>query len=116
VKWLLIVFGSAANAAASILVKYNAYGAGGTKSIFHGWINPVIALAVASYGLAFVLYSLALARLPLNVAHPIMTVGAIVVVGLFSFSLFKEPVSARVLIGYAMLLGGIMLLSSGIDG
>ena len=114
-KWLLIIFGIAANAAASILVKYNAVG--GEQNGWHvlGLVNPLMALAVASYGLAFLFYSLALARLPLNVAHPIMTAGAIVVVGLSSFGLFRESLSTSILLGYALVLGGIMLLSSGVD-
>ena len=91
----------------------NASGAEQHGGHFLELVNPLIALAIASYGLAFVFYSLALARLPLNVAHPIMTAGAIVVVGLSSFSFFKESISTSVLLGYAMLLGGIMLLSSG---
>lgn len=42
-------------------------------------------LGLGLYGGAFLLYAAALARLPLNVAHPVLTSGAVATVALFPF-------------------------------
>jgi drug/metabolite transporter (DMT)-like permease len=45
---------------------------------------------LALYGGAFLLYAAALGKLPLNVAHPVLTSGAIAIVALFSVLIFRE--------------------------
>ena len=112
-KWLLILFGIFANAGASVLVKVASHRIAPGASPVQMALNPVLIAAVGSYGLAFVLYSLALTKLPLNVAHPVMTAGAIVVVGLASVFAFKEPMPPLTALGYALLLAGILSLALG---
>jgi len=48
-------------------------------------------LALGLYGAAFLLYAAALARLPLNVAHPALTTGAVATVALLSILIFRKP-------------------------
>ncbi|RSV12306.1 multidrug transporter [Sphingomonas sp. ABOLF] len=110
-KWLLVVAGILANASASVLVKVASNGRIDMSSPVRVALNPYLITAVLSYGLAFLLYSAALSRLPLNVAHPVMTAGAIVVVGLCSLLFFREPASLGVILGYALLLAGIVVLA-----
>lgn len=122
-KWLLILLGIAANAAASVLVKLASQaagagaGAGGPPaaggSPLRLPLNPRLLAAVASYGLAFVLYSVSLTKFPLNVAHPVTTAGAIVAVGLASFYGFREPMPAATMPGYGLLLAGILFIAFG---
>jgi multidrug transporter EmrE-like cation transporter len=113
-KWLLILFGIAANASASVLVKLatrTPTAPGGSP--LQMLLNPLLIAAVASYGLAFVLYSASLTRFPLNVAHPVTTAGAVVAVGLVSWLGFREPIPAATAIGYALLVAGIVFLALG---
>jgi multidrug transporter EmrE-like cation transporter len=112
-SWILVITGIACNAAASIMMKIGAAQAAKASAaglmglITNFWLYG----AVASYGAAFVLYGAALSRMPLNVAHPIMTAGAIVLVGLSSAFYFRESVSVPTVIGYSLLLAGIVALA-----
>lgn len=112
-KWLLILFGIAANASASVLVKVATRQPMPVSSPLQLLLNPLLIGAVASYGLAFVLYSASLTRFPLNVAHPVTTAGAIVAVGLASYFGFKEPMPAATTFGYGLLLAGILFIAFG---
>lgn len=109
-KWALIVFGVLANAAASTLVKSGS-GASLSLSLESVLANWRLILALGFYGVAFLLYAAAVARLPLNVAHPITTAGAIVLVGLVSAFVFHEDFSVWRMVGYGVLLSGIVILA-----
>ena len=109
--WLLVIAGVIANATASVLVKLNSPGAMDLRaplSILHQWR---LILAVGCYGLAFLAYAATVMRLPLNVAHPISTAGAIVLVGISSATLFREPFTPAHVVGYSLLLAGIVALA-----
>ncbi|HSY28370.1 MAG TPA: multidrug transporter, partial [Burkholderiaceae bacterium] len=69
-KWLILIFGIASNASASVLVKMAMM----PPRKFPSLSEPLAAfgnwplwLGVALYGIAFLLYAAALGRLPLNV-------------------------------------------------
>jgi multidrug transporter EmrE-like cation transporter len=109
--WLLVIAGVIANAAASVLVKMSSAGSVDLRNpltILQEWR---LILAVACYGFAFVAYAAAVMRLPLNIAHPIATAGAIVLVGLASAFMFKEAFTPAHLVGYGLLLAGIVALA-----
>jgi multidrug transporter EmrE-like cation transporter len=57
------------------------------------------------------LYAAALARLPLNVAHPILTAGAVATVTLLSVLIFNEPLHATRLVGIALVIVGVVLIT-----
>jgi small multidrug resistance pump len=109
-KWLLIVAGILANASASVLVKL----ALRRPLVIDASLltNWRLILAVGSYGLAFLLYAAAVSRLPINVAHPLMTAGAIAVVGVASVVVVGESFTVRHGIGYGLLAIGIFVLAS----
>lgn len=113
-KWLILLAGIASNAAASVLVKYAML----PPRSFPSLSAPREALAnwpfwagLALYGAAFLLYAAALARLPLNVAHPVLTSGAIATVAVASVVLFREPMPWTKLLGLAMVVGGVALIT-----
>ncbi len=114
-KWLILVLGIAANVSASVLVKVAITPPRG----FPSWRDPWGALAnwplwlgVAFYGIAFVLYAAALTRLPLNVAHPILTSGAVASVALLSVVMFREPFYWTTAAGIALVIGGVVLITA----
>ncbi|MDO8714696.1 MAG: multidrug transporter [Polynucleobacter sp.] len=93
-KWLILILGIAANASASVLVKIAML----PSRKFPSLSDPIASLSnwpfwlgLALYGVAFMLYAAALARLPLNVAHPVLTFGAVATVALCSVVIFREP-------------------------
>ena len=86
-KWWILVLGILANASASVLVKMAML----PPRKFPSLSDPLEALTnwpfwggLGLYGGAFLLYAAALARFPLNVAHPVLTSGAIATVAVFS--------------------------------
>jgi small multidrug resistance pump len=114
-KWLILVLGIAANASASVLVKI----AMTPPRKFPSLTDPQAAfsnwplwLGLALYGGAFLLYAAALARLPLNVAHPILTSGAVATVALFSALIFREPFHWTTGAGILLVIGGVALITA----
>jgi small multidrug resistance pump len=114
VKWVILALGIASNASASVLVKLAML----APRKFPSPSDPIAALTnwpfwlgLAMYGGAFLLYAAALARLPLNVAHPVLTSGAIATVALSSVLVFREPFHWTTGAGIALIITGVALLT-----
>lgn len=114
-KWLILILGILSNASASVLVKM----AMTPPRSFPSLASPMEALSnwpfwlgVTLYGAAFLLYAAALARLPLNVAHPVLTSGAIATVALLSVTLFKEDFHWTSGLGILLIIVGVTLIAS----
>jgi len=114
-KWLILVLGIAANASASVLVKIAML----PPRKFPSLSDPLSALGnwpfwlgLGLYGTAFLLYAAALARLPLNVAHPILTSGAVATVALLSVLIFREPVYWTTALGILLVVVGVLLITA----
>ena len=114
-KWLILILGVTSNAAASVLIKMAML----PPRRFPSPTDPLAALhnwpfwlGLVLYGAAFLLYAAALARLPLNVAHPILTSGAVATVALLSVVLFGEPFHWTKLAGVALVIAGVALISA----
>jgi len=113
-KWLILLTGIAANASASILIKLATTpprkfpSLSAPVSIFDNW--PFL-LGIVLYGAAFFLYAAALTKLPLNVAHPILTSGAIAIVAVFSMLIFRDPFYWTTGIGIVLVMAGVVLIT-----
>ncbi len=113
-KWLILIIGIASNASASVLVKL----AMRPPREFPSLSNPMVALSnwpfwlgLALYGVAFLLYAAALARLPLNVAHPVLTAGAVATVAICSYVIFQEPFYWTTIVGILLVIAGVALIT-----
>jgi len=114
-KWLILAIGILSNASASVLIKLAVTPPRKMPSLLEPWVlfkNWPFWLGLFFYGSAFVLYTAALTRLPLNVAHPILTAGAIATVAIFSLIIFKEPFSWTTGAGITLITLGVILLTS----
>jgi small multidrug resistance pump len=113
-KWLILLLGIAANASASALIKLAVTPPrrlpswSDVSSVISNW--PLL-LGLGLFGVAFVLYAAALARLPLSIAHPILTAGAIVAVSLISLTVFREEFHWTTVSGIALIVAGVLLLT-----
>ena len=114
-KWLILVLGIAANASASVLVKMAMM----PPRKFPSLSDPMAALTnwpfwlgLGLYGGAFLLYAAALARLPLNIAHPVLTTGAVATVALLSILIFREPFHWTTGAGILMVIAGVALITA----
>ncbi len=113
-KWLILLLGIVSNASASVLVKMAMM----PPRKFPSINDPLAALSnwpfwlgLGLYGAAFLLYAAALTRLPLNVAHPILTSGAIAAVALSSILIFKEPFYWTTGMGILLVILGVGLIT-----
>jgi small multidrug resistance pump len=114
VNALLLIAGIACNASASILVKFAMAAPRAAPSLVAPWsvlTNLPLMLGVALYGAAFILYAAALARMPLNVVHPVLTSGAIAAVAVASALLFREAFPWTTLVGIMLVLAGVLLIT-----
>jgi small multidrug resistance pump len=113
-KWLILCFGVVSNASASILIKFAVTAPRKLPSVNDVWgalTNWPLWLGLVLYLIAFLLYAAALERLPLNVAHPILTSGAIAIVALSSFYVFNETLPWNTIFGIAFILAGVILIT-----
>jgi small multidrug resistance pump len=118
-KWLILLSGIFCNAAASVLVKI----AMTAPRQFPRFDDPFGALrnwpfwlGLFLYGGAFLLYAAALARLPLNIAHPVLTAGAIATVALSSILIFRETFYWTTVTGIALVIVGVALITARVSG
>ncbi|MBD5802539.1 4-amino-4-deoxy-L-arabinose-phosphoundecaprenol flippase subunit ArnE [Azoarcus sp. Aa7] len=114
-KWLILVLGITVNASASVLVKI----AMTPPRKFPSLADPITALTnwpfwlgLGLYGGAFILYAAALARLPLNVAHPVLTSGAVGTVAVLSVLIFREPFHWNTGVGILLVISGVALITA----
>lgn len=114
-KWLILVLGIASNASASVLIKMAMM----PPRKFPTLSDPMAALTnwpfflgLGLYGGAFLLYAAALARLPLNVAHPVLTSGAVAAVALSSVLIFREPFHWTTAAGILLVVAGVALITA----
>jgi len=114
VKWLILILGIASNASASVLIKMAMV----PPHKFPSPNDPIAALSnwpfwlgLVLYSAAFLLYAAALARLPLNVAHPVLTSGAVAAVALLSVMIFDEPFPWTTGVGVILVIAGVVLIT-----
>jgi multidrug transporter EmrE-like cation transporter len=114
-KWIILMLGIATNASASVLIKI----AMTPPRTFPTFRSPVTVLTnwpfllgLGLYGAAFLLYAAALARLPLNIAHPVTTSGAVAMVALLSVVVFREPFHWTTGAGVLFIIAGVALLTA----
>jgi small multidrug resistance pump len=116
-SWLIVILGIASNAFASVLVKIAML----PPRKFPSFNDPLGALAnwpfwlgLGFYGAAFLLYAAALARLPLHVAQPVLTSGAIATVAILSVVIFQEPLHWSTVAGIGFVMVGVVLLAASV--
>lgn len=113
-KWFILILGIASNASASVLIKMAMTPPRKLPSLAEPLAvlsNWPLWLGIFLYGMAFLLYAATLAFLPLNVAHPILTSGAIACVAVLSVLLFREPIYWSTIVGILMVISGVALIT-----
>ena len=114
-KFLILILGILSNASASVLGKMAMI----PPRKFPSLNDPMAALTnwpfwlgLGLYGSAFLFYAAALARLPLNVAHPVLTAGAVATVALFSVVFFRESFHWTTGVGIVLVIAGVGLITA----
>jgi multidrug transporter EmrE-like cation transporter len=112
--YLFLAFALVLNATANVLLKIGATRLGGLDepNLAGRLITDYHLLAGLSlFALNVVFYVLALARLNLSVAYPIMMAGGVVIVVAASVLLLHETLTIRQAIGLFLLIVGIVLVA-----
>lgn len=76
------------------------------------FLDPYIISSLASAGLAAVLWMAALSRLDLSQAYPLISLSFVLVM-IFSFILFHEPMNTWKVSGIVLIIAGIVIGSQG---
>jgi multidrug transporter EmrE-like cation transporter len=114
----LVLTGVMLNAAAQLLLK------AGSRAIVdvpftlaNGWtlaermvLNPPILAGLACYAISVVIWILALSRVDVSIAYPMLSVGYIVT-ALAGWLLFSEAVSASRMAGICVIIAGVWLVA-----
>lgn len=103
---LLVLLGSLLGAAGQVLLKLGATGA----TRLSDFANVRIAAGFLIYGIGSILWVMALSKLPLSRVYP-FTILTFLVVYVASIALLGEPVSAAVMLGAALIVTGLIVIS-----
>lgn len=72
-------------------------------------LNPPLIAAFAWYGLTALLWFYVLTRVPLSMAYPFSILGSALVPAL-AWVLFREAITPQMWLGFAIMLGGFVLI------
>jgi multidrug transporter EmrE-like cation transporter len=112
--YLFLALALVLNATANVLLKIGAARLGGLEEpnlVGRLVTNPHLLAGLSLFALNVVFYVLALARLNLSIAYPIMMAGGVVIVVAVSVLLLHEVLTARQGVGLFLLLVGIVLVA-----
>lgn len=114
----LVLFATLLGAAAQLLLK------AGTNAIGHfdfHWQNalpvtaklamqPALVAGIACYGISLVVWIMALSRVPVSVAYPMVSIGYLVN-AFFAYLWLGEPLGAQKLLGIGFIVLGVWLIA-----
>jgi multidrug transporter EmrE-like cation transporter len=102
------------NATANVLLKLGAAQLGGLDEpnlVSRLMTNYYLPAGLTLFALNAVFYTLALTRLNLSVAYPIMMAGGVIIVVSVSILFLQETVTTRQMLGLLLLIPGIVLVA-----
>lgn len=109
---LLLLLCVSLSAAASYFLKLGATASGGAGLLAIA-MNPFTMLGGVCYAATFGLYALALQKVPLSLAQPVITGGASVVTAVLAAMVLKETMGLVNWLGLLLVCSGIYLLFFG---
>lgn len=118
---LLIIFSVLVASVAQLLLKHGMTKVGRVSSLsstpsmlFSALTNPTVILGLAVFGFSALIWLVALSRVKLNVAYPMVSLGYVAVM-FFSWLILKEPVRPVTLAGCLIIILGVFLISRGMQ-
>lgn len=120
-NYILLIVALTLNASANVLMKIGASHSNKAaiannflEKIFILIKNPYLLFGILLFGLNIIFYFLALTKIKLSIAYPLMTAGGLLIISVVSVLLFKESISAIQIFGIILLVLGIILITSSI--
>ena len=107
--WLMLAGSILFNVAGNLLIKQFS----ATTELRGPWDYAAIpfALGIAAFGTGVIFYGRALKDIPIVLAYPIQVGACIMIIALFAVAVFGERIGARELLGIALVVTGVALLS-----
>ncbi len=111
--WVFLLTALLLNAGANILLKIGSKHVATESSLVSAALtSPYLITGVLLFALNVMFYILALSRLPLSIAYPIMTSGGFLIITIVAFFFLKESISLAQILGLVFLVLGITLIAS----
>lgn len=108
-EWIFLLLAASLNAGANLLLKF------GDQQSPEDRISPYLSwtffVALVLFGLNLLAYTQALRVMPLSIAYPLLVGLSTAGLAITSIWLFGDYVDSRKMLGYALLVGAIFLLS-----
>ncbi|MEN9560056.1 MAG: hypothetical protein RLZZ502_1267 [Pseudomonadota bacterium] len=112
--YLLAISGVLLNCFAQLFLKAGTNQAGVISahwdSAYKVLSTPIFYAGFACYGLSLIVWIMALSKLPVSVAYPLLSI-AYVLNMVLAYYLFQEPITLLKVIGTALILLGVVLIS-----
>jgi small multidrug resistance pump len=111
--WLFVLGGIICNASASITIKLatNRADSSASNKLIAAILSPMGIGGVFLYGMALLFYIKALDKLPLSIAHPLMTACPLAIVSCYAVTQLGESFNAYKAFGFAAIITGVVLLA-----
>ena len=113
-SWFILFLGVCSNAVASILIKLAVTEPRALPTVSEPIsviTNWQLWFGLFLYGATFLFYALALTKLPLHIAHPVLTSGAVAMVAVVSLLIFKESFYWTTVLGITLIIVGVALIA-----
>ena len=118
IEFMLIIFGTLLNASAQLFLKAGARSIGvfafSLDNFFPiGWrlvTNPFIVSGLFCYVVSIVVWIMALSRVEVSIAYPMLSIGYIINM-LLAWWLFGEPLTAMRIAGIFVIIVGVMMVA-----
>ena len=79
------------------------------SNILHALLNPYVLSGFSCYGISSILWLVAISRLPLSNAYPVLSAGYVLVV-FASYFFFNEPLGLLKILGIILICAGVILI------
>jgi multidrug transporter EmrE-like cation transporter len=83
---------------------------GNLESLLKVMCTPIFYGGFACYGLSLILWIMALAKLPVSTAYPLLSIGYVINAGL-AYWLFNEAITPQKCLGLGFIILGVYLVS-----
>jgi multidrug transporter EmrE-like cation transporter len=110
---LLVGLAVAGNTGASLALKWASQPARRVENLTESFnlVNAAgLFIALSCYGIAFVAYMFALRSIPVSIAYPLITSLSVVLIIVFAWGFFEEPITPYSIVGTIFVLVGVFIL------
>jgi len=116
-SYLFLIIALVLNALANILMKLGAvkiggFGGSGIGELAFKFVtNWMLVLGVLCFAMNVIFYILALSKINISIAYPLMTSGGFLIITAFSFIFLKEPITGWQIFGILLVAVGITFIA-----